>query len=108
MVVSGQLDYSDTKVQQDLMSLLSDLENTTYIAPEYTESWLRDFLDYVRRQEEYDPVDISTEEKFIEALRLVINALEFFHHPLIYIYIIICNCSLVLWILIYFDLFFCS
>lgn len=48
VVISGALNYSDTQVQNDLEDLLSSLENTTYIDPIYTESWLRDFTDYVR------------------------------------------------------------
>jgi hypothetical protein len=41
VVVSGALDYSNPEVQQDLLDLLARLENTTYIDPVYTESWLR-------------------------------------------------------------------
>jgi len=48
VVISGALNYSDVQVQNDLEDLLSSLENTTYIDPIYTESWLRDFTDYVR------------------------------------------------------------
>ena len=36
------LDYSSPEVQDDLLDLLARLENTTYIDPTYTESWLRD------------------------------------------------------------------
>ena len=39
VVVSGQLNYSDPRVQNELEDLLSSLENTTYIDPIYTESW---------------------------------------------------------------------
>ena len=39
VVVSGQLNYSDPRVQDELEDLLSSLENTTYIDPIYTESW---------------------------------------------------------------------
>jgi hypothetical protein len=42
VVVSGELDYSSPVVQEELMELLARLENTTYIDPVYTESWLRD------------------------------------------------------------------
>jgi hypothetical protein len=41
VVVSGRLDYSSKEVQDELMDLLARLENTTYIDPLYTESWLR-------------------------------------------------------------------
>jgi hypothetical protein len=48
VVVSGALDYSNPEVQQDLLDLLAKLENTTYIDPVYTESWLRnDYLFHI-------------------------------------------------------------
>ena len=53
VVVSGALDYSKPEVQADMEALLSRLENTTYIDPLYTESWLRSFLDYVERWKDY-------------------------------------------------------
>ena len=41
VVVSGVVDYSDKKVQEEMEELLGALENTTFIDPLYTESWLR-------------------------------------------------------------------
>ena len=41
MVVSGVVDYSDKKVQKEMEELLRGLENTTFIDPLYTESWLQ-------------------------------------------------------------------
>ena len=41
VVVSGVVDYSDKKVQKEMEELLRGLENTTFIDPLYTESWLR-------------------------------------------------------------------
>ena len=41
VVVSGVVDYSDKKVQTDMEELLRALENTTFVDPLYTESWLR-------------------------------------------------------------------
>lgn len=43
-------------------------ENSTYIDPTFTESWLRDFLDFIHRTEEYAPIDVSDEYKFVEQL----------------------------------------
>ena len=40
-MVSGVVDYSDKKVQTEMEELLRALENTTFIDPLYTESWLR-------------------------------------------------------------------
>ena len=74
MVVSGALDYSDPEVQQDIEELLQALENTTYIDPVYTESWLRSFLDYVDRWSDYpdyDQLKVEDEQSFIGTLQNV-------------------------------------
>ncbi|XP_059085316.1 patched domain-containing protein 3-like isoform X2 [Tigriopus californicus] len=68
VVFSGKINYSDPLVQLDVEEIMQRLENTTFIDPIYSESWLRDFLDYVKRNEDYDPIDISTEERFVDAL----------------------------------------
>ena len=72
-MVTGNLSYSDPEVQQDLETLLRKFENSTFIDPTYTESWLRDFTDFVRRNEEFEPLDVSSEEKFIDKLTNVSN-----------------------------------
>ena len=79
-MISGVYDYSSPEVQEGLERLILQLENTTYIAPFYTESWLREFLDFVRRNKDYNPIDISTEASFIEALNTVsfLQSLTFF------------------------------
>jgi hypothetical protein len=71
VVISGVYDYSSPEVQEGLERLILQLENTTYIDPFYTESWLREFLDYVRRNKDYSPMNISTEASFIGALNTV-------------------------------------
>ena len=70
-MISGVYDYSSPEVQEGLERLILQLENTTYIDPFYTESWLREFLDFVRRNKDYNPIDISSEASFIEALNSV-------------------------------------
>ena len=74
VTVSGALDYSDKKIQQDLEKILAALENTTYIAPLYTESWLRSFVDYVERWKDYPDSDLNVdnEQAFIKTLEEVI------------------------------------
>jgi len=71
VVISGELDYSSKKVQQNIEHLLSSLENTTYIDPIYSESWLRSFVDYVDRWKDYPGSDlnIDDEQSFIKTLR---------------------------------------
>ena len=70
-MISGVYDYSSPEVQEGLERLILQLENTTYIDPFYTESWLREFLDFVRRNKDYNPIDISTEDSFIGSLNTV-------------------------------------
>lgn len=72
------MDYSDLTVQAELEELMQQLENTTYIDPAYTESWLRDFTDFVERNKDYDPIDISNEANFIQALDEVDNQQLFY------------------------------
>merc|ERR1719222_368050 len=60
VVVSGELDYSNKEVQDDMANLLAAMENTTYIDGPYTESWLSALLDYVDRWGDlYENLDIS-------------------------------------------------
>ena len=71
-MVSGQLDYSDPEVQRDMEELVQALENTTYIDPAYTESWLRSFMDYVTRWSVYPggpELRVDSEQSFISTLR---------------------------------------
>jgi hypothetical protein len=59
-------------VQAGLEDLLLQLENTTYIDPIYTESWLRSFLDYVERWRDYpdyDQLKTNNEQNFIRTLK---------------------------------------
>ena len=78
VVVSGQLDYSDPEVQRDMEGLVQALENTTYIDPAYTESWLRSFMDYVTRWSDYPggpELRVDSEQNFITTLKDVSRAL---------------------------------
>ena len=72
-MVSGEVDYSDPQVQEDMEKLLSSLENTTYIDPTYTESWLRAMLSYVDRWKDYEDsnLNITGEQNFIKTLQEV-------------------------------------
>ena len=73
MLVTGALDYSDPEVQNDMEWIMQKLENTTFIDHAYSESWLRDFLDFVDRNADYEPIDISNEQVFIDNLERVRN-----------------------------------
>ncbi|XP_054003081.1 patched domain-containing protein 3 isoform X1 [Hylaeus anthracinus] len=69
VVVSGEYDYSDPVVQQQVENLTRSLEASGYIssAPIYTESWLRGFLNYVNYSG--TEVNITNEESFITTLK---------------------------------------
>ncbi|KAI4492180.1 hypothetical protein M0802_009986 [Mischocyttarus mexicanus] len=70
VVVSGEYDYSDPEIQQQMENLTKSLEASSYIsAPIYTESWLRSFLSYVSRNEDYLNVSITDEGSFVKALK---------------------------------------
>lgn len=73
VVVSGELDYADPFVQQQVENLTQTFENTSYISnPLYTESWLRSFVQYAERNEDYLNISIKTHDGFISALKEVV------------------------------------
>ena len=62
-------------------ALVQALENTTYIHPAYTESWLRSFMDYVTRWSDYPggpELRVDTEQNFISTLKDVSNLSDSF------------------------------
>ncbi|KAJ4445222.1 hypothetical protein ANN_07023 [Periplaneta americana] len=70
VIISGQLNYSDPMVQTQVENLTQTFENTSYISsPLYTESWLRSFVGYVHRNQDYLNVSIDTEDDFIRTLK---------------------------------------
>lgn len=70
MVITGNYNYSDPKVQDEVETLTQRLENTSYISNSlYTESWLRTFLNYVSRNNDYLNVTIDNETEFIKNLK---------------------------------------
>lgn len=72
MVISGEYNYSDPIVQDEVELLTQRLENTSYISNSlYTESWLRTFVDYVSRNNDYLNVTIDDEDEFIQNLKEV-------------------------------------
>lgn len=70
MVVSGEYNYSDPEIQQQMENLTSSLEASKYISsPIYTESWLRSFINYEMRNKDYLNVSIADEPNFIKNLK---------------------------------------
>lgn len=59
-------------IQDEVETLTQRLENTSYISNSlYTESWLRTFVNYVERNNDYLNVSIDNEEDFIHNLKEV-------------------------------------
>ncbi|CAG0923997.1 unnamed protein product, partial [Notodromas monacha] len=70
VVINGDLDYSDKLVQEGLDKLLDELEEDEMIAESfYTESWLRQWLSFVKLNSEYLEIDVSNKQSFIDSLR---------------------------------------
>lgn len=70
------LDFSDPKTQERIETVMQKLENSTYIDGKVTQSWLRDYLDFIRRNELYateenPALKVDTEADFARNLREV-------------------------------------
>lgn len=64
------MDYSNREVQSKVDILTGQLENTSYVtSSDYTESWLRSFLEFYDRNSEYINGTIDTEQSFIKTLK---------------------------------------
>ncbi|PSN48726.1 hypothetical protein C0J52_08794 [Blattella germanica] len=74
VIITGELNYSDPIVQAQVENLTQTFENTSYISsPLYTESWLRSFVGYIHRNQDYLNVSIETEDEFINTLKEAVN-----------------------------------
>ncbi|XP_023294117.2 patched domain-containing protein 3 [Lucilia cuprina] len=70
VIITGDLNYSDPMVQDQIEELTRNLENTSYVTSSlYTESWLRSFVSFVDRNNEYLNLTLDTEQDFIEAVK---------------------------------------
>lgn len=70
LVLTGDMNYSDPQTQERVERLTERLENTSYVTSSlYTESWLRTFLSFVERNNDFLNVTIDNEVDFIAALR---------------------------------------
>lgn len=71
-MVTGDLNYSDPITQMQIETVMQQLENTSYVtSPLYSESWLRSFVSYVERNNDYLNLTLDNEEDFIDALKEV-------------------------------------
>lgn len=72
VIFTGDLNYSDPVTQMQIEETMEELENTSYVtSPIYTESWLRSFLSYVDRNNDYLNLTLDDEDSFISALKQV-------------------------------------
>ncbi|TMW49794.1 hypothetical protein DOY81_005151, partial [Sarcophaga bullata] len=70
VIITGDLNYSDPLVQEQIEELTHNLENTSYVTSSlYTESWLRSFVSFVDRNNDYLNLTLDTEQEFIEAVK---------------------------------------
>ncbi|XP_071554205.1 patched domain-containing protein 3 [Temnothorax nylanderi] len=69
VVVSGEYNYSDPIIQEQMENLTRSLEATKYISSDsvYTESWLRSFIDSANN--DFLNVSIADEHSFIKNLK---------------------------------------
>ncbi|CAG0919765.1 unnamed protein product [Notodromas monacha] len=68
--VFGDVDYSDRVVQKDMALLLGAVENNHMFAGSlFSDFWLQDFLQFVKINDYYEPMDISNEQAFIDVLK---------------------------------------
>ena len=73
VIITGDMNYSDPFTQMQIEETLQQLENTSYVtSPIYTESWLRSFLSYVERNNDYLNLTLDSEQQMIDALKEVI------------------------------------
>ena len=70
VIIDEPLDYSNRSISDDIENLITELEGHPNIAKIGTESWLRQFSDYVKSVEgdPFQGIDISDEQNFNEGL----------------------------------------
>ena len=71
VILTGEIDFSQPETQKRIETMMTAFENSTYIKPSLSTSWLRDFLGYVESSRGYGDTDLSivTEQDFVTTLR---------------------------------------
>lgn len=70
VIISSPWNYSDPWVQDQMENLTRTLEHTSYVTSSlYTESWLRSFLSFMERNDDYLNTTIDDEPSFIEVVK---------------------------------------
>lgn len=74
VIITGDLNYSDPITQMQIENSLQRLENTSYVTSSiYTESWLRTYLSFLERSEEFLNITSGSEQDFIDSLKEVVE-----------------------------------
>lgn len=73
VLISGELDYWDEDVQNEIENLTRTFEQSPYVSPSsfFTESWLRSFVGYVDRNRDAMNISVDTKESFMKTLKEV-------------------------------------
>lgn len=72
-MISGELDYWEESVQNEIENLTRTFEQSPYVSSSslFTESWLRSFKGYVDRNKDTMNISIDTKENFVKTLKEV-------------------------------------
>jgi len=69
VMIASPLDYSDPTIQSDISNLLSNMTSSPHVTPEFSQNWLNSFLSWAKIYGEFEDIDISTKQGFIDTLR---------------------------------------
>jgi len=68
LIITSPIDYSNLTVQTEINELLHNITSLKLMTPEFSENWLQSFTQWAKIYQEFEPIDISTEQGFIDAL----------------------------------------
>lgn len=72
VIVEGNIDYFEPQIQTDLENLLQTFENSTYVDTSfYTEAWLREWISFVKNNQEILELNVSTRDLWMSELKKV-------------------------------------
>jgi len=69
VLITNPVDYSNITVQNHIQEILDKFTDTKFLTSEFSENWLRDFLKWAEVYKEFEDIDISTKQGFIDTLR---------------------------------------
>jgi len=69
ILLTNTVDYSNQTVQKNIKDVLDKYTEIEFLSSEFSENWLRDFLRWAEVYKEFEDIDITTKQGFIDALR---------------------------------------